>query len=194
MSKSHRPESTERPPRGAPRSFPWSVPVALGDVPEAGRHVEMIADANVRAATARLAGVTALPELSASFDVSLRGRGGLHVAGRVAATVEQVCVVTLEPVENHVEEPIDLIFLPEHAVQARRGGRDGDEIELTAEDEPEALEGGVVDLGAIATEFLLLGIDPYPRKPGAVFETPGSGPDDEAGPFAALAALKKGAG
>jgi hypothetical protein len=49
---------------------------------------------------------------------------------------------------------------------------------------------GVVDLGAIATEFLILGIDPYPRKPGAVFEPPQSG-DGEASPFAALAALKK---
>ena len=26
-----------------------------------------------------------------------------------------------------------------------------------------------VDLGAIATEFLILGIDPYPRKAGAEF-------------------------
>ena len=47
-----------------------------------------------------------------------------------------------------------------------------------------------VDLGAVATEFLLLGIDPYPRKPGAVFDAPATG--DPAGhPFAALAALKK---
>ena len=52
---------------------------------------------------------------------------------------------------------------------------------------------GVVDLGAVATEFLLLGIDPYPRKPGAVFDAPPAG--DAAGhPFAALAALKKGDG
>ena len=33
----------------------------------------------------------------------------------------------------------------------------------------------MVDLGAVATEFLLLGIDPYPRKPGAVFEAPPAG-------------------
>ena len=35
---------------------------------------------------------------------------------------------------------------------------------------PEPLHDGAVDLGAVATEFLLLGIDPYPRKPDAVFE------------------------
>ena len=60
-------------------------------------------------------------------------------------------------------------------------------------DGPEPLIGGAVDLGAIAIEFLILGIDPYPRKPGAVFEASPAG-DDPAKPFAALAALKKGAG
>jgi hypothetical protein len=52
--------------------------------------------------------------------------------------------------------------------------------------EPEPLVGGVVDLGAIATEFLVLGLDPYPRKPGAIFEPPQEREPDE-NPFAALA-------
>ena len=51
-------------------------------------------------------------------------------------------------------------------------------------DEPEPLIGGVVDLGAIATEFLILGLDPYPRKPGVVFEPPQDLKPD-GGPFAA---------
>ena len=45
---------------------------------------------------------------------------------------------------------------------------------------------GCVDLGAIATEYFLLGIDPYPRKEGAVFE-PRLAKDPAANPFAALA-------
>jgi hypothetical protein len=53
------------------------------------------------------------------------------------------------------------------------------------------LIGGTVDLGALATEFLILGLDPYPRKPGATFQPPGGASADE-GPFAALAKLKKG--
>ncbi len=47
-----------------------------------------------------------------------------------------------------------------------------------------------MDVGAVATEFLLLAIDPYPRKPGAVFDAP-KNDDPGAHPFAALAALKK---
>ena len=66
----------------------------------------------------------------------------------------------------------------------------GGSVEEVSLDGPEPLAGGAVDLGAIATEFLILAIDPYPRKPGAVFEPPDVG-DDSDQPFAALAALKK---
>ena len=48
-----------------------------------------------------------------------------------------------------------------------------------------------LDLGAIATEFLILGIDPYPRKAGVEFAPPAVENDDPH-PFAALAALKNG--
>ena len=51
----------------------------------------------------------------------------------------------------------------------------------------------MVDLGVVATEFLSLGIDPYPRKAGVEFAAPAV-EDDTPHPFAALAALKKGAG
>ncbi|MGZ3360151.1 MAG: YceD family protein, partial [Xanthobacteraceae bacterium] len=67
------------------------------------------------------------------------------------------------------------------------------EVEVPLEDAPEPLVGGMIDLGAIATEFLILGLDPYPRKPDAVFEAPPGG-DEAAHPFAALAELKKGRG
>ena len=61
---------------------------------------------------------------------------------------------------------------------------------LAYEDAPEPLVDGRIDLGAIAIEFLMLGIDPYPRKPGVAFEPPKSD-SDGAHPFAALAALRK---
>jgi hypothetical protein len=62
-----------------------------------------------------------------------------------------------------------------------------------ADEPPEPLIGGAIDLGAIAAEFLMLGIDPYPRKPGAEFAAPARETDSER-PFAALAALKKPSG
>ena len=55
-------------------------------------------------------------------------------------------------------------------------------------DGPEALVDGAVDLGALAIEFVILGLDPYPRKAGAVFQPP-QDLKPEPGPFAALAGL-----
>jgi hypothetical protein len=167
---------------------PWSVTVRLDEVPESGRHVSLDASAETRAALAAPARVDAVERLTATFDLTRRGRDGLHVEGRVNATVRQTCVVSLEPVVNTIDEAIDVDFVP-----PRDGERNlSDEIELdsSADDEPEPMIGNSVDLGLLATEFLLLGIDPYPRKPDAAFEAPASA--EAAGhPFAALAAWSK---
>jgi uncharacterized metal-binding protein YceD (DUF177 family) len=167
----------------------WSVPVALGDVPATGRHFDLVPDASRRDSIARLAGLAALPRLDASFDVAPYGRSGLQVVGRVSATVSQLCVVTLEPIENEIDESVDLVFAPVDAVPLLADGSGG-EIEIPHDDGSEPLVDGTIDLGAIAIEFLILAIDPYPRKPDAVFQAPAAS-DDSAHPFAVLAALKK---
>jgi uncharacterized metal-binding protein YceD (DUF177 family) len=162
---------------------PWSVPVAIHEIPETGRQFRLVADEATRADVAAMAGLRALPRLEAAFDVTRHGRDGLRVVGTVSARVEQTCVVTLEPIEDQIDESIDLLFAP-------RDEKADVESELPP-DAPEPLIGGTVDLGALAVEFLVLGVDPYPRKPGAVFEAPPAG-DEGAHPFAALATLKKG--
>ena len=135
---------------------PWSVPVAVDNIPETGLHIEAKAPAEVRAQLVKLANLRDLPHLSAVFDLTRRG-GGVHVAGQVKARVGQTCVVTLEPLENDLDEPINVLFAPRLEVAAKDDGAD-----RTAGDEepPEPLIEGKVDLGAVATEFLLLGIDP----------------------------------
>ena len=81
-------------------------------------------------------------------------------------------MVTLEPIESEVDEPVDLVFVPVDACPKRRRRWTGRRAATTP---PEPLIDGTIDLGAIATEFLLLAIDPYPRKPGAEFEPPTAG-------------------
>ena len=170
---------------------PWSAPVAVHQVPETGRHFDLVADENTRAAVAHAIGLRALPRFAASLDVSRQGREGLRVVGRVSATAGQTCVVTLEPIENEIEEVVDLVFAP--AVASEASGESDVHSKVAADDAPEPLVGGVVDLGVVATEFLSLGIDPYPRKADAEFAAPAA-EDDAPHPFAALAALKKGQG
>ena len=175
-------------PRGMPVEHPWRVPLAQSSVTTSGLHVDLTADERVRSRLARVAGLESLPRLSASFDVTLHGRNGLRVAGRVSATVRQTCGITLEPFDNEVNEAIDVVFRPDVAEFSAEKSSTGAEIAL--EDETEPLVNGMIDLGALATEFLILGIDPYPRKPGTMFEAPLEG-GDVGHPFAGLAALTK---
>ncbi len=85
-------------------------------------------------------------------------------------------------------------FAPPKAQETSAHGRR--EKILTAEeavglegDQPDPIVGGHIDLGALAAEFLTLGLDPHPRKPGAQFEEPAPAAPD-AHPFAA--ALRRG--
>jgi uncharacterized metal-binding protein YceD (DUF177 family) len=167
---------------------PWSVPVAVDDIPETGLHLEIDAPEPVRAEIAGLAGLRELGRLSGVFDLTRRG-AGVRVTGNVSARVGQTCVVTLEPVESDIDEPVDLRFAPQ-AVAPASAKSETVAAHTSDEDPPDPLFGGKLDLGAIATEFLLLGIDPYPRKPGAEF-APVKPDDASAKPFAALEALKK---
>jgi hypothetical protein len=175
-------------PKAPNSAAPWHIPVAVEEIAETGQHFDLIADASVRAVVADLAGLRDLPRFEASFDVTRRGSGGLHIVGSVSATVGQTCVVTLEPLANEVEETIDLAFEPPRRVE--QSAETEAQQHGVKWDEPEPLVGGLVDLGALATEFLILGLDPYPRKPGVVFEPP-QDPKRDQGPFAALGRLAK---
>jgi uncharacterized metal-binding protein YceD (DUF177 family) len=169
---------------------PWSVPVTVDDIPETGLHLEIEPAAAARAELAAFANVRELPRLSAVFDLTRRG-AGVEVSGQVKALVGQTCVVSLEPMETEVDEAVDLIFLPVRVGAEAPADSEGESHQVKLdEDVSEPLIGGKVDLGAIATEFLILGIDPYPRKPDAQFTPPKT---DDAGlnPFAVLEALKK---
>jgi len=166
---------------------PWSVPVAVDDIPDTGLHVETEPTMEIRTDLAKLAGLRELSRLSATFDLTRRG-AGVHVIGCVSGKVGQTCVITLEPIENDIDEPIDLLSAPARdAGGSAKPPADGGGGE---QEPPELLVDGQLDLGAIATEFLLLGIDPYPRKAGAEFNSTATA-DPGAKPFAALESLKK---
>jgi len=173
---------------------PWRASVNVAQIPETGLHREFEASAAARAAMAEIAGVREISSAHASFDLSLRSRGRVHVAGQVTARIEQTCVVTLDPIENDIDEEIDLIFAPEEQIaQTTEESAEvaaGGEAELA--DPPEPFVNGTIDLGRLATDVLYLAIDPYPRKPGVVFEPHVTAADPEDHPFAALKALKPG--
>ncbi len=162
----------------------WSHPLAVSDLPPEGVVLKLVPSEDERAALARYVDVLALPALVADVKVTPDGKGGVTVEGDLVATVRQNCVVSLDPFDNPVNERVALQLVPESAVSAAR-----DESE---QDPADVIKNGVIDLGALIAEFLVLGIDPYPRRPGAVFAPPAAAQGDEAStPFAALAKLKQ---
>lgn len=189
-SKMNRDTDERDPDRGAHRG-PWRAFVPVAQIPEKGLHREIEADQAARAAMAETAGLREFPLARATFDLTPRSGGRVHVSGRVQARVGQTCVVTLEPLENEIDEEVDLIFAPPEQIQELAVPADEDSDALTEmADAPEPIENGIIDLGRLATDMIYLGIDPYPRKPGAVFEPQVTAADPEDHPFAALKVLR----
>jgi uncharacterized metal-binding protein YceD (DUF177 family) len=170
---------------------PWRVPVAVEKIPDTGLHRDLEADQATRAAVADVGGLREVLSVQASLDVTPMRGGRFHVAGRVQARIGQTCVVTLDPMETDIDEPIDLIFAPPDQIPEMAALVDeAEESDEDTPDPPEPIENGIIDLGRLATDALYLAVDPYPRKPDAVFEPLVEAPDPEDHPFAALKALQ----
>ena len=173
------------------KADPWSVPIVVAQIPDTGLHRDFEAGPAARAAMADVAGLREVLSAQASLDVTPNGGGRVHVTGRVQARIGQTCVVTLDPIENDIDEAIDLIFAPPEQIPELADLVDeAAESDAEIPDPPEPIENGVIDLGRLATDALFLAVDPYPRKPDAVFEPLVVADDPEDHPFAALKALQ----
>ena len=144
-------------------------------------------DEATRGRIARELGLVALPELTADVEAS-PWLDGARLNGRWRATVVQTCGVTLEPFETALEGAFRVRALPEGSPNAPTSTGGEVDLELSAEDPPDLLREGVVDLAGYVLEHLALEIDPYPRKPGVEFEPPPA--ERESSPFDVLQRLK----
>ncbi|MEP3437086.1 MAG: DUF177 domain-containing protein [Hoeflea sp.] len=123
-------------------------------------------------------------------------RDGVRINGHVSVSIVQDCVVTLDPVEQQIDEDFETLFLPENSRLAKRVHDGSSEMFLDPEgpDLPETFTGDSIDVGAVAAEFAALAIDPYPRKQGVGYtdlieSDPAS--DKKPSPFAVLQGLKR---
>lgn len=167
-------------------SYPVSIPVNRDEVPDTGLDIAFRADEGQCEAFARYLGVPGVDRVEADLRIEQRARRALAVTGRVSCDLVQTCVVTLEPVAAMVDEPVAIRYVPE-------GGRrsvEGEDMLAPEDVDTEPMEGGRIDIGAVIAQTLALGLDPYPRKPGVVFEGIGGG-DGEVPPTGAFADLAK---
>lgn len=154
----------------------------------AGKTVTLTADAAVRAAIAKRLDLVQLDRFEARVEVRAVA-GGIGLRGEVQARLVQSCAATDLPVPATIAEPFDLKFLRD-----LQPDEDGEiEVELDAEDiDILPLEHDRVDLGEVAVQTLSLALDPFPRHPDAdrILAEKGVLSEEQAGPFAALAALR----
>ena len=124
--------------------------------------------------------IPAVRTLTCQFKLRRLSDGIVAASGQLRARVTRICVVTLDEFDVDVAEDFTVHFVP--------AGSESSEIDPESEDEiPYA--GEVIDLGEAAAEQLALGLDPYPRRPGAALQ---AGAADQAHhPFAGLDGLQR---
>lgn len=160
---------------------PVSFNVNVARLPQKGMPVVIEANEKQLAALAEEHGLLSMKNFRAELHVGSWKRNGVKVSGVVAADIVQACVVTLDPLDAHIEEEVSGLFLPEDSKLGRLGFEGGGEIMLDAEgpDSPEIFSGDTIDVGALAEEFFGLAIDPYPRKGDVALEAPASDAGEE---------------
>ncbi len=161
-------------------------PYDTARLPATGVDVAFAASDEQRTALAAAYDLKAVDGLSVAATLTPASGGLVAVAGRVVADIVQSCVVSLEPVSQHIDEAFTVHFVAAESAGARPAREVA--IDPDAPDPPEVMDGTTVDLGALAEEMFVLAIDPYPRAPGA--ELPADGGEEpqseEESPFAVL--------
>ncbi len=164
----------------------WPKPLKLAELAHGPVSRRLQADAPARQRIAAELGLDGLDRLEAEAEFS-PWLDGARVRGRLSAKVRQTCGVTLEPLESDIDHSFELSLLPAGSPNAPSEPDDG-VIDPEAEDPPDLIEDDQIDFGALVIEELSLEIDPFPRKPGAVFD---AGPEESPpSPFAVLKDFK----
>lgn len=155
-----------------------------------GEYFRYEASAAERATIASWLSLIDLRRLEATVNAAPVSGGGVRLKAVFEAEVVQPCVATLEAVSACLQEAFELLYLPE--TRDRSAAARAISVDVDVEvDVPEVLVDGRVDAGAAIAEHLVLALDPYPRKPGAMPDpVQGMAGEAQDGPFAALRDLK----
>ena len=140
------------------------------------------------AALAHRFALVRIERLAAELVLS-RVENGAEGRGRLDAAIVQTCAVSGDDLPVKIDEPIFFRF-----VSAEGEHQPDEEVEIALDDCDEIeFSGTMIDIGEAVAQSLALAIDPFAVGPTAEQVRRKAGLLDEqaAGPFAALAALKK---
>lgn len=178
----------------------WSHMLEIDEIGAAAKTHNFQASAQQRIDLARRMGIVSVEAAEASVTVQRVG-GVIHALGLVRADLTQSCVVSLAPVPAHVEDEFEGWFGDKAGAVSFAKARNDREVKKGHMDleileeavDPEPIVNGRIDVGELATQYLSLALDPYPRAEGVASQyiVP-EGVEDKAGaelrknPFEAL--------
>ena len=165
---------------------------AVDDIREGGLSTVRRAAPDELEQIAQALDLIALSRLVASYSIRPVGDEHYRLTGQIEASLQQACVVTLEPVPAEISETFDVTFWPESDMPPPASG----EVVLDDEPEPEPIVAGQIDVGRIVFECLAGAVNPFPRKTDAALDRVSAGPQGGTdgkpeSPFAVLAKIKE---
>jgi uncharacterized metal-binding protein YceD (DUF177 family) len=162
----------------------------LGRLSDAGTEIVLSPTEQERVVLAEWAEVCSIEAFKATIELKRITLGSFRYEARIEADLAQNCVVTLEPVASRIDKTFSREL---HLTQVTRHGL---VEELTPgagdDDVPEEIDSPRYDVAGPVLEEFSLAIDPYPRAPGAAFESAPEAEDEADNPFAVLKRLKTG--
>ncbi len=176
--------------------LPFSLPVNVRTLPAKGRIETYTAKQDVCANIAAAYDLVSIEHFKAEATLTPWKRDGVKASGWVKADYKQPCAALGEPLEQHMDEAFDLVFLPEGSRLIRPPGNDDGELvfDPLADDLPDTFSGDSIDLATVWLEFFALGLDPFARAEGVDFNAADTSDEAASGrdsPFAVLESLKK---
>ncbi|OPB29437.1 hypothetical protein [Bartonella sp. WD12.1] len=147
--------------------FALTYPVSVRSLSARGIKVRVCADQQECAHLAKNHDLLEVKSCEGEFHILPWKKRGVYVKGLLQAHIIQLCVITLEPLENILHENIEITFVPEDSNLVKpKVSKDTRELLLDADgpDIPEVFYGDKIDIGAVMEEFFELSINHYPRK------------------------------
>jgi uncharacterized metal-binding protein YceD (DUF177 family) len=157
------------------------------EIPHAGISERRVAGEELRKAIAKELTIPACRKLIADYVIKNAGAGRFQLKGTLTAEFERECVITLEPLTEALNEPLDCLFVPPELMPQHQS----EEEEAHAVEEIEPIVQQNIEIGRVIYEVIAAALDPYPRAPDAALALPNdvSANETREKPFAALKKL-----
>ena len=166
--------------------------IPSSNIPEEGREYTYQADEAELKRLSQVIGLGMFRSLHVTYTVLPFKKNMVRMTSTMMAEIDQICGVSLEPLNSNFNDEAVTIFVPERKLDDML---ELDDANIISDENFESIVDRRLEVGRVLYEQLVSGLDPYPRAQGVEYdpETGGDGEIDQVqeSPFAVLAELKK---